>query len=214
MTVDAATILVNWLTTNPGHTVSTTLDGAITATATTLDVADGSGFPAATGPFVVLIGTELLLVTASGNALTLFETNVRYRGAFGTTAAAHADGVAVHQAVLYDVSGTSVWTPRAPDGYENTVPGIALQTETAAHVNANTRSGTALIKLHPGSSSYAESRAMSRLLSERLHNKTGDVEGGGLMEAYELADQPLPQADKLPSGWVGRLMTFAITVGG
>lgn len=73
-----------------GIPAPTTLDGAIDASVTTLDVADGDSFPEA--PFVVLIGTEQINVTAtSDDGLTWTVT----RGHNSTTPASHSDGAAV-----------------------------------------------------------------------------------------------------------------------
>lgn len=63
----------------------TTLDGAIDASQTTLDVVDGSVFPSS-GNFRIIISTEILLCTArSGNTLTVV------RGVEGSTGASHSD---------------------------------------------------------------------------------------------------------------------------
>jgi hypothetical protein len=68
--------------------VGTTLAAALDNAATTLFVQDSTGFPAT--PFSIRIESETLSVTATtGNSWTVT------RGAGGTTAAAHATGVAV-----------------------------------------------------------------------------------------------------------------------
>jgi len=68
---------------------STTLDGGITAGATTVTVADGSVFPSE-GDFRILVEDELMLVTArSTNDLTVT------RGVEGTTGVTHASGTTV-----------------------------------------------------------------------------------------------------------------------
>ena len=62
----------------------TTLNGAIDASTTTVDVADGSVFPAS-GNYRLLVDDEIMLVTSrTANALTVT------RGAESTTAAIHA----------------------------------------------------------------------------------------------------------------------------
>lgn len=64
--------------------------GSITAAAVTFNVADGSVFPAF-GNFRVLCGSELMIIGArTSNAFSAV-----VRGAEGTTAAIHADGVAI-----------------------------------------------------------------------------------------------------------------------
>lgn len=68
---------------------TTTLDGAINNSTTTVVVDDGSVFPA-TGNFRIVIDVEIMVCTArSSNTLTVV------RGQEGTTGASHSDGVAV-----------------------------------------------------------------------------------------------------------------------
>lgn len=71
------------------NNAATTLNGAITAAATTLTVTSAAAFPTA-GEFRLLIEAEILLVTAVAGAVFTVT-----RGAEGTTAAAHASLVAV-----------------------------------------------------------------------------------------------------------------------
>lgn len=67
----------------------TTLNGAITNSATSITVTDGSVFPSA-GNFRLIIDSEILLCSArSTNTLTVA------RGQEGTTAASHSDGATV-----------------------------------------------------------------------------------------------------------------------
>lgn len=80
-----------------GNAKPTTLNGGITAAATSIAVADGTGYPTgATGPFVVTIaaGTaaeeKVLVASRSGTTLT-----VSARGWDGTTASAHDNSVSV-----------------------------------------------------------------------------------------------------------------------
>src|SRR4051812_19241134 len=64
---------------------STTLNGAINDSVTSITATSGAVFPA-TGNFRLICGTEILLCTArSSNTLTV------QRGAEGSTAASHAD---------------------------------------------------------------------------------------------------------------------------
>lgn len=72
------------------------LDGSIDASQTTLDVLDGSVFPA-TGNFRLVIEDEILICTArSTNTLTVV------RGQEGTTGASHANGTAVAHILTAD----------------------------------------------------------------------------------------------------------------
>ncbi len=79
-----------------GAAKRTTLVGDLTATSTTAQLADGTGYPTgAVAPFVVtfdlgLPGEEKVLATRSGNSLTLTQ-----RGFDGTTAAPHGNGSTV-----------------------------------------------------------------------------------------------------------------------
>ena len=80
--------------------IETTLDGAITATATSLTLTSGTGFVASnlSSRCYVKIGNEIMFGTISGTALSSIT-----RGIDGTTAAAHADDVTVE---LYQILGT------------------------------------------------------------------------------------------------------------
>jgi len=69
----------------------TTLNGAILAGDTSLIVASFAAFPSS-GQYRILIGDELLIVTAGQATLTWTVT----RGAEGTTAAAHANGASIY----------------------------------------------------------------------------------------------------------------------
>ncbi len=80
--------------------IETTLDGAITATATSLTLTSGTGFVASnlSSRCYVKIGNEIMFGTISGTALSSIT-----RGIDGTTAAAHADDVTVE---FYQILGT------------------------------------------------------------------------------------------------------------
>lgn len=80
-----------------GNARTTTLAGGITDAATSIAVADGTGYPTGTtGPFVITIGAgtaaeeKVLVATRAGNTLT-----VSSRGWDGTTASAHDNATAV-----------------------------------------------------------------------------------------------------------------------
>jgi hypothetical protein len=71
------------------NSASTTLNGGINNSTTSITVTDGSVFPAS-GNFRVLIDSEIVLVTArASNVLTVS------RGAEGTSAASHSSGVSI-----------------------------------------------------------------------------------------------------------------------
>lgn len=78
--------------------IQTTLDGAITDSATTVTVSDanGSGYPLL-GDFRILVESEVMHVTAlSGNDLTVV------RGVDGTSAASHSDGVVINPIITQE----------------------------------------------------------------------------------------------------------------
>jgi len=86
--------------------VTTTLNGAIDASTTTIVLADASQFPS-TGTNFVLIGTEMIQYTGiSTNTLTGVT-----RGARGTTAASHSDGVTITNATDY-----AAWNEQTAEG--------------------------------------------------------------------------------------------------
>lgn len=71
------------------NNASSTLDGGIDDTVTSLDVASSAGFPT-TGQFRILIESEIMLVTAVAS-----DTFTVTRGVEGTVAASHSSGVDV-----------------------------------------------------------------------------------------------------------------------
>ena len=86
--------------------VTTTLNGAINASTTTIVLTNASQFPN-TGTNFVLIGTEMIQYTGiSSNTLTGVT-----RGARGTTAASHSDGVTVT-----DASDYAAWNQQTAEG--------------------------------------------------------------------------------------------------
>ena len=85
---------------------TTTLNGAINDTTTTVVLTDASNFPD-TGTSFVLIGSEMIQYTGvSGNTLTGVT-----RGARGTTAASHSDGVTVTDGTNY-----AAWNEQTEEG--------------------------------------------------------------------------------------------------
>ena len=86
--------------------VTTTLNGAIDASTTTIVLTNAAQFPS-TGTSFVLIGTEMIQYTGiSGNTLTGVT-----RGARGTTAASHSDGVTVTNGTDY-----AAWNEQTEEG--------------------------------------------------------------------------------------------------
>jgi hypothetical protein len=86
--------------------VTTTLNGAIDASTTTVVLTNAAQFPS-TGTSFVLIGTEMIQYTGvSGNTLTGVT-----RGARGTTAASHSNGATVTNGTNY-----SAWNEQTEEG--------------------------------------------------------------------------------------------------
>ena len=86
--------------------VTTTLNGAIDASTTTIVLTSATQFPN-TGTSFVLIGTEMIQYTGvSGNTLTGVT-----RGARGTTAASHSDGATVTNGTDY-----AAWNEQTAEG--------------------------------------------------------------------------------------------------
>lgn len=96
-----------WINRQTGlsNTTTVTLDGAITATDTTITVSDASQL--ATSGFITIGSETIVYQNVSGNQLLNC-----FRGQNNTTAAAHATGAAISVANL---SSINVWpTPNAP----------------------------------------------------------------------------------------------------
>ena len=81
--------------------VSTTLNGAITATATSLTLTSATNFD--TGSITVKIGNEIITGSLSGTTLSSLS-----RGASGSTAAAHSDGATIEFYVINGVPLTEI----------------------------------------------------------------------------------------------------------
>jgi hypothetical protein len=126
--------------------ISTTLDGAITAAATSLTLTSGTGFVASnlSSRCYVKIGNEILYGTISGTGLSSIT-----RGVDSTTAAAHADDVTVE---LYQILGT----PLDQINKTHTAIGnIQLDSYTVTLSNAPTISGATTIAEVGGITAYA-----------------------------------------------------------
>ena len=91
----------NVLITGVSSGVSTTLNGAITATATSLTLTSATNFD--TGSITVKIGNEIITGSLSGTTLSSLS-----RGASGSTAAAHSDGATIEFYVINGVPLTEI----------------------------------------------------------------------------------------------------------
>ena len=91
----------NVLITGVSSGVSTTLNGAITATATSLTLTSATNFD--TGSITVKIGNEIITGSLSGTTLSSLS-----RGAGGSTAATHSDGATIEFYVINGVPLTEI----------------------------------------------------------------------------------------------------------
>jgi type II secretory pathway pseudopilin PulG len=113
---------------NSEATPTTTLNGALSATATTVVVTSTTGFPTSP-PFRIQVDSEIMLVTAvSGTTWTVQDSSGSRAPMDGTTAATHASGATVKlkqrvelptcgsPAVLPCTSSVPTQTPTGADG--------------------------------------------------------------------------------------------------
>ena len=126
--------------------ISTTLNGAITAAATSLTLTSGTGFVASnlSSRCYVKIGNEIMFGTISGTGLSSIT-----RGDDSTTAVAHADGATVE---LYQILGTPL------DQINKThtaIANIQLDSYTVTLSNAPTITGATTIAEVGGIGVYA-----------------------------------------------------------
>jgi Tfp pilus assembly protein PilV len=94
---------------------TTTLTIAMTASQLTISVASASGFPSA-APYIVMIDSELILVSGGAGTTTWAVRDVVERGYRGTTATAHSAGANVVQIQRVNVTkcGTAPCTNSVP----------------------------------------------------------------------------------------------------
>ena len=160
--IDCGAIVRAWLTAAVSAPAASTLSAEVSATAGTLSVADGSGFPNQ-GEFVVVVESELVLVTRVGNVLTV----AAGRGRLGSVAALHSSGVAVSQGTLYSVVGERVW--REPPA-DNDSPGVWFQMmDEAPRSTAPYFEADVMIRCFGGSGEEIDAKIVYRLLHDRVH---------------------------------------------
>jgi Tfp pilus assembly protein PilV len=98
--------------TSPATTL--TGSGITSATQLTIPVASASGFPS-TNPYIVKIGSELILVSGGAGSTTWTVTNTSGRGYLGTTATTHPSGAVTQiQRVNVVKCGTAPCTNSVP----------------------------------------------------------------------------------------------------
>jgi Tfp pilus assembly protein PilV len=112
---------------------ATTLAGSgiTTAAQLTIPVASASGFPS-TNPYIVKIGSELILVSGGAGSTTWTVTNTSGRGYLGTTATTHAGGQAVTQIQRVNMvkCGTAPCTNSLPTKTVTGADGHAYRVDT------------------------------------------------------------------------------------
>tara|TARA_E500000318_G_scaffold71664_1_gene66348 strand:+ start:4635 stop:7145 length:2511 start_codon:yes stop_codon:yes gene_type:complete len=143
--------------------ISTTLDGAITATSTSLTLTSSSGFPGS-GTAFVKINNEIISGTISGTTISSLT-----RGAGSTTAASHVDDSTVE---LYMI---------------NSVPLTEINTTHTDISNINIDSYTITLSTSPsvsGGSTDAEVGGANVYATENYRFETGKT----IIESVELPD--------------------------
>ncbi len=155
--------------------ISTTLDGAITATSTSLTLTSATGFPGS-GTAFVKINNEIISGTISGTAISSLT-----RGVGGTTAAAHVDDSTIE---LYMI---------------NNVPLTEINTTHTDISNVNIDSYTITISTSPavtGGSTDAEVGGANVFATENYRFETGKT----IIGSMELPDTDISLNIKKTTG--------------
>ena len=174
--VDTVAIVREFLATTVAAPASSTLTAGITAAATTMTLVSGATFPA-NQSFVVKIDSEWIHVTRTTNTLNVETWG---RGAFGTTAAAHALGATVSLGNLYQIVGGAIMCPLLHSGYENTSPAIVFQTRGGdAEIRHDLLKPSFQFKCFGGSASPRDAKAVYRALRDRFNGQHGQDTGQG-----------------------------------
>lgn len=162
---------------------NSTLAGDITSATSSLNVASGHGSrfhkinsTKSNGVFAVKIDSEYILVTRSGDAMTV---QAGGRGAFNTTAAAHTSGATVTQVDLYTLVPSDIAVDRWNEDFAFTSPSLVLESEGATDSFEYFDGGgySVSIRCFPGRESDMDARVMARLVAEKLDgaaNKSTD----------------------------------------
>jgi len=155
--------------------ISTTLDGAITASSTSLTLTSATNFPGS-GTVFVKIDNEIMSGTQSGTTISSLT-----RGQGGTTAAPHADDATIE---LYMI---------------NSVPLTEINTTHTAISNINTDSYTITLSTAPvvsGGSTDVQVGGTSVYVSQNYRFETGKA----LVSTMELPDTTIIPKIKKTSG--------------
>ena len=182
---DTLAVLRTYLVTDPGHTVSGVLKTAVTASglSLTLNTGHGAQFPE-DGTFAVKCGTEIMLVSRSGDVLFVESGG---RGICGSAAAIHDAGATVYSANLYDVVGERVGSLAPSD---NDLPSIWLSNldESLSSVDNEMSESVVEIRCFGGIGERPDDTSANvvyRLLFDRLHDKgMTDTKHGALLWAH------------------------------
>ena len=110
---------------------ATTLASAMTVSQLTISVASASGFPSA-APYIVMIDSELILVSGGAGTTTWAVRDVVERGYLGTTATAHSAGANVVQIQRVNVTkcGTAPCTNSVPTKTTTGADGRSYRVDT------------------------------------------------------------------------------------
>jgi hypothetical protein len=184
--IDPVAIVEEYLTAVVAAPATGTLTGTITATATSLALGGGEGasFPSAQG-IPIAIGTEQMIVTRSTDALTVA---AGIRGRFGTTAAAHSNGVTVSRLNFYLLAGGYVYNKRVPQGYKNENPAVVFYVDVDdMQVFASDQASTVIMEVaiqcdcYGGSMNPRDARMVALELQAYMHNKTMEATSEGMI---------------------------------
>lgn len=182
---DGTRILGEFLRATVAAAATTTLSGALNASALSFTVASGAAFAGYDSPLVLKIDSEYVIGTRSSNTITV---DLGCRGALGSTAATHSDGATVSLANLYIVAGSALWADKLPDDFGNTAPTILYRVRGGAGPDTRVPSTEASYEffIYGGTRFYDDTEALARLLYDRLHGAIMQTTASGvLMSAHQ-----------------------------
>jgi Tfp pilus assembly protein PilV len=130
---------------------ATTLASAMTASQLTISVASAGGFPSA-APYIVMIDSELILVSDGAGTTTWSVRDAVERGYLGTTATAHSAGANVVQIQRVNVTkcGTAPCTNSVPTKTTTGADGRPYRVDTYIswrQISSSTATTGRLVKL-------------------------------------------------------------------
>ena len=204
--VNVAHIIREFLIASKTGDLLGTLNGEVSATASTLTLNDGYSLLLNAGVWPIKVGSELIVVTQSLGVLT---EGVKGRAAFGSTAAIHADTTQVRRATLSDLIGTRVYESDLPTSFKNTAPGIAYDiTSGSPQRDGPLRRAMASFKIYGGKDSANHIRDMfARMVYQAFAERIKEVpsavsvDSGVLISAIEETEGQLLFDDSLEPEW-------------